>query len=532
MNVPWTGEQFGIEKPDEEVELDGAKAEPTQEMRDGQDGEVDKGDFEKKVGPDGKVYFEGEVKGLGRVTLDQDPAGDRIYYTVDIYSIADLNRDHKVDSLDLAIMSQHWGAGWAWDPYFRDNWDIGTTGGSYSYASGVYSVLADGSDIWGNTDQFHYVSTLATGDFELSARVVSLDNIHSWSKAGVMVRETLDPGAQHVFMCVTPEAGEGRFAFQNRSVGTNGDSSSLHTAQGQVLFPDNTWVKIKRVGNTFTALVSQDGVSWEAFPGAFAAETDGPNPLNPLQVSMPDVVHVGLAVTSHAPGTLCIAQFDNVVLLEKGSNPTHGLVAHWTFDQNMGSIALDGSGGGHDGTLIGNVQWKDDQAVGSSSMQFNGNGHVRVPHDPDFDIITQITCAAWVRVDSFDQSWQAIVTKGDTAWRLQRSGATDSLEFACTGINVSGTAHSSILGSVNVNDGQWHHVAGVYDGTTIYLYIDAALDTSASALGTIFANRWPVMIGDNAEATGRYWNGRIDEVQIYARALSHTEIQILAAQSP
>jgi hypothetical protein len=199
-------------------------------------------------------------------------------------------------------------------PVLQHGTDIGTTGGSDQHISGVYTIMADGLDIWLTWDQFHYVYTAVTGDFELSARVYDLENTDPWAKAGVMARESLDAGSQHAFMCVTPQAGEGRFAFQNRSTGAYGQSSSLHTQQGQVRYPINTWVKIKRKGNVFTGYISVDGHTWQTFPGMFSTQIDGPKSTNPVAINMPQTIYVGLAVTSHNHGVFCTAHFDGVAL--------------------------------------------------------------------------------------------------------------------------------------------------------------------------------------------------------------------------
>lgn len=190
--------------------------------------------------------------------------------------------------------------------------DIGTAAaGSNSCAGGVYTIVADGMDVWGQQDAFRYVYMPVTGDFEFSAHVRSLENINPWSKAGVMVRETLDPGSRHAFICVTPQDGEGRFAFQCRPV-AGGLSTSFHSDQDQVSYPTNTWLKMKRQGNTFTALTSQNGIVWTPFVGAWVDLQGYSSAPNPVMITMPQTVYIGLAVTSHSNGQLCTAEFDNV----------------------------------------------------------------------------------------------------------------------------------------------------------------------------------------------------------------------------
>jgi beta-galactosidase len=82
-----------------------------------------------------------------------------------------------------------------------------------------------------------------------------------------------------------------------------------------------------------------------------------------------------------------------------------------------------------------------------------------------------------------------------------------------------------------VNDNLWHHVAGVYDGSKVYLYVDGLLDNSEYASGVIDSSSYNVWIGANEEAADREWNGLIDDVRIYDYGLSHAEIVNLTGAS-
>ena len=204
---------------------------------------------------------------------------------------------------------------------------------------------------------------------------------------------------------------------------------------------------------------------------------------------------------------------------------TGTLVGWWTFDKTDGDTVFDSSGRGHEGTLIGGPN-RAPGAIGGA-LEFDGDGdYVDLGTGADFDVVSQITVAAWIKVNAFDMDWQAIVTKGDTAWRLSRSQG-DNLHFACTGFWPEW-----VHGSANVNDGQWHHVAGLYDGAELRLYVDGRLDVAETASGSINVNGYPVIVGANAEQPGRAWNGLIDDVRIYNYALSAAEIQALVEGKP
>ncbi|NQT03176.1 MAG: LamG domain-containing protein, partial [Planctomycetes bacterium] len=198
------------------------------------------------------------------------------------------------------------------------------------------------------------------------------------------------------------------------------------------------------------------------------------------------------------------------------------LIGYWKFDETSGTTAQDATGNGNDGTLNGDPQWAAGKLGGA--LEFDGEGdYVDIGDDPIFNITEQITVACWIKVTQFTDDWQAIFTMGDDSWRLQRQTTTDNLCWACTG--VTGTPGDWWLhGDVNVNDGEWHHTAGVYDGAKYYLYVDGELDASKDASGTISISSFPVFIGANAQQGGREFEGLIDDVRIYKRALMDTEI--------
>jgi hypothetical protein len=151
--------------------------------------------------------------------------------------------------------------------------------------------------------------------------------------------------------------------------------------------------------------------------------------------------------------------------------------------------------------------------------------YVSIPDSPSLDAFTSsITIEAWVKVNEFTSwpGWDGIVTKGNTSWRLARSGLDSTIAFSTDGLS-----NWNLAGNKDINDGQWHHVAGIYDGTNKYIYVDGVLDVSAPATGTIAQNSYPVCIGENAEAPGHLWNGLIDEASIYNRALTASEIQAI-----
>lgn len=172
--------------------------------------------------------------------------------------------------------------------------DVGTTGaaGSAGEAGGSFAIQGAGADIWGTTDAFAFVYQSLAGDGQIVARLATQQNTNAWAKAGVMIRESLAPGAPHAFMALTPANGA---AFQRRPI-LNG--SSQHTGLAGVTVP--RWLRLVRAGTTFSASVSPDGTNWTLVGTA--------------TVTLGTQALAGLAVTSHAAGTLGTVTFDSVAV--------------------------------------------------------------------------------------------------------------------------------------------------------------------------------------------------------------------------
>jgi regulation of enolase protein 1 (concanavalin A-like superfamily) len=160
------------------------------------------------------------------------------------------------------------------------------------------TVSGAGADVWGMSDAFHFSWREVVGNFEFKAWVNSVEQVHVWTKAGLMIRESLAPGARHAFVLATPTAEKG-VAFQRRLT-TGG--TSLHTA-GPSLAP-GVWLRLVRTGDVITTYYSHptatDGYWVPVGSQTFA--------------SLPSTMLVGFAVGSHERGRLAQAEFQNVEL--------------------------------------------------------------------------------------------------------------------------------------------------------------------------------------------------------------------------
>jgi uncharacterized repeat protein (TIGR03806 family) len=183
--------------------------------------------------------------------------------------------------------------------------DIGAVAaaGSQTVSGTTFTVRASGVDIWNTADEFRFVYRTLAGDGEITAQVSSITNTHEWTKAGVMLRESLAANSRFALMCVTPGKGA---AFHYRT--TTGGSAAPRNS-GDLTTKAPYWVRVKREGAIVRGYLSPDGTNWTL--------------RNSVTLSnLASTVYVGLALTSHLDGTVATAVFNNPVVVTPGDGTT------------------------------------------------------------------------------------------------------------------------------------------------------------------------------------------------------------------
>ena len=219
------------------------------------------------------------------------------------------------------------------------------------------------------------------------------------------------------------------------------------------------------------------------------------------------------------------------------------LVAHYPFDAN----AVDATFNGHDGTLNGDAAIDPNSQVGAGSLRLDGtDDYVYIAdsaHPTDANVVTwadfidtaitdpnnQVTISVWIKPATWTAAYTQIVTKGyPGGYRLTR-GDYDGVTFVTDGMPWDG---GTIWGSdmYSMGDGEWHHLAGTWDGGGGALYIDGNLQyympqPHGTLLNKNLSDPMRLVIGANDGAdSSQHFNGLIDDVRIYRIGLSGPEV--------
>ena len=193
------------------------------------------------------------------------------------------------------------------------------------------------------------------------------------------------------------------------------------------------------------------------------------------------------------------------------------------FEEGTGKVAKDKSGNGNDGTLEGGTKWIDGKYGKAISLNGKDSG-VTVPDSDSLDTPDEITVEAWIYPLSTNVDYPEIVLKGyGTAFEMcvLKDLAVD-WEFHIGGWKTV----NSGAGTISLKE--WFHAAGTYDGKATKVYVNGVEMGEAGNSGAFGVNDAPVLVGyrlQNMTIPDMFFDGIIDDVAIYNRALTEKEIQ-------
>lgn len=206
-------------------------------------------------------------------------------------------------------------------------------------------------------------------------------------------------------------------------------------------------------------------------------------------------------------------------------------VGYWLLDDGKGDEAKDLSGNNHHGEIT-DGKWVKGQIDGG--LEFDGaSTFIEVEHHEDFNLGESLTVAAWAKIDAIPMDHIGIPRK-ESEYVLHPTNAGGdgfNLRFY---IGMGGAWQPAVVSNTVVNYGEWHHLAGAYDGKELKVFIDGKVDKSQPQEGETGITPNPLRWSN--DHGGRMLEGILDELAILDRALDEAEMAqlmegILTAQS-
>lgn len=203
---------------------------------------------------------------------------------------------------------------------------------------------------------------------------------------------------------------------------------------------------------------------------------------------------------------------------------TTGLVAHYPFCGNLN----DNSGNENNGVFMGNgspTYSVDRNGEQNSSLELNGfSEYVEVASSVTLNSpVEEVTVSCWINFDSYFNGWLTPFVKTNGSEVISRQ----------YGIGINGNTgqiymNTTYVGQSDFSAGNWYHIAITYNDDVMKCYLNGEFLASETASDPVVQNDLPLEIGIETPVATEYYDGKIDEIRIYNRSLSASEIALLA----
>jgi len=205
-----------------------------------------------------------------------------------------------------------------------------------------------------------------------------------------------------------------------------------------------------------------------------------------------------------------------------------GLVGYWNFNEGSGTTLTDQTSNDNNGTITG-ATWNDDGApvtagttpTNTYSLSFDGtDDFVGVPSNSVYTVNQSFTIETWINANS--NSGTKSIAQGWYGYGFQLYMSNGAPNFILREPNGNGVG---FLGTTQIGDGSWHHIAAVLDGTNVSVFVDGSLDLEGTFNNTVTGNGTDDLSFGHSPWASEYYNGLLDEIRIWNVALTESQIQ-------
>jgi hypothetical protein len=278
-------------------------------------------------------------------------------------------------------------------------------------------------------------------------------------------------------------------------------------------------VSVTNTGSGTLAVMASSSASWLAVTPS--ASAPGTLTLTPTTSALAAGTYSAtVTVTATTAGATGSPKTVAVSLTVNPATPP-GLVGAWGFDELAGTTVTDSSGGGQTGTISGAIRTTTGRFGGA--LSFDGvNDWVTIPDSNPLDLTTAMTIEAWIRPSQVGTDWRTVLLKEQPGNLIYALYAGDGAGRPATHVFTTADRGTNATTTTALNT--WTHLAATYDRTTLRLYVNGTQAATRALTGNLRTSTGALRIGGN-NIWAEWFNGTIDEIRLYNRALTATEIQ-------
>ena len=402
---------------------------------------------------------------------------------------------------------------------------------AYGFEEASGSIATDASSA-GNGGTISGATRTASGRYGRALTFDGIDDVVTVADSpsldlstGMTIEAWVNPSALTTGRTVAMKEGSGGLAYgvyandtASRPAGQlrKSGNTAIESAAGAAQLPLNTWSHVATTydGANLRLYVNGTLVATRPVSGTIVATG------NPLRIGGNQIFGEHFAGRIDELRIYGRALAATEITRNMGTAVVQSLVAAYGFEEASGTVASDISGNANHGTIQGATRVTTGRF--GKALSFDGVNDVVTVADAASLDTSYVTVSAWVYPTALS-GWRTTVIKEAPGGMVYSLYAHDNAPNPAMTIAMGGVDHAT-SGTAPLPLNTWTHLAATYDGTTVRLFINGQQVSTKAISGKLIVTGNPLRIGGNS-VWGEYFSGRIDEVRVYNRALTTTEIQ-------